>query len=95
MFDLIIIYTLQMTKLNKHTGINLEKGFKIFLSFTSMKVFTAPVIYWGSMCDIKGIKTEKFYNGTRMYHDVTKKTKNIKRKDKNESIQKKGRQKSD
>ena len=54
MFDLIIIYTLQMTKLNKHTGINLEKGFKIFLSFTSMEVFTAPVIYWGSMCDIKG-----------------------------------------
>ena len=30
------------------------KGFKIFLSFTSMKVFTAPVIHWGSMCDIKG-----------------------------------------
>ena len=54
MFDLIIIYTLHMTKLNKHTGTNLEKGFKIFLSFTSMEVFTAPVIYWGSMCDIKG-----------------------------------------
>ena len=47
MFDLIIIYTLHMTKLNKHTGTNLEKGFKIFL-------FTALVIYWASMCDIKG-----------------------------------------